>query len=120
MTYDEMHNILMSIDDPVLKLETVMDFGSHLSDVPVTAICSEIHGCASHVEICRDGTHFYGRADSALVRGIVAIVIAMVDGKTPAEIRSMGIIQRFAALNINLGAGRINGLNSIVRFLENL
>ena len=120
MTYDEIKNILSAISDPATKLEMVMDFGARLDMVPGGAKCTEITGCASRVEICRDGNRFYGRADSALVRGIVAIMIAMVDGKTPDEIKKMDLGQMFSSLDINLGAGRLNGVNSMIRFLHNL
>lgn len=120
MTYTEMKNFLAMLDDPALRMEAVMDFGSHMAPVPATATCYEINGCASHAEICRDGNRFYGVADSALVRGIIAILTAMVDGRTPDEIRNMDIAGEFASLNINLGAGRMSGLNSMIRFLQNL
>ena len=120
MSYDEMKNLLSVTTDPATKLELVMDFGKHILPVPVDAVCSEITGCASRVEICRKGNSFYATADSALVRGIVAIIIAMVDGKTPDEIRQMDLGGMFMGLNINLGAGRLNGVNSMIRFLQNL
>ncbi|MBR1379966.1 MAG: SufE family protein [Alphaproteobacteria bacterium] len=120
MNYIEIKKTLMAIDDPMLKLETVMDFGHTISDVPENATCTEIHGCASRVEICRLGNNFFGRADSHLVRGIVVIITAMVDGKTPDEIRQMDIGSEFASLNIAIGAGRVNGVNSMIRFLQNL
>ena len=120
MTYVEIKNLLQSIDDPAMKLEMVMDLGGNLSPVPEGATCSEIVGCASHVEICIDANKFYGRADSALVRGIVAILIAMLDGKTISEIKEFDILSEFATLDINLGAGRLNGLESMVRFFHNL
>jgi len=120
MTYVEIKNLLSGIDDPVVKLETVMDLGTRLSPVPDNAVCSEITGCASHVEICRLGNRFYGIADSAIVRGIVAIIISMVDGKSSDEIRQMDLSGMFNSLNINIGAGRLNGVNSMIRFLQNL
>ena len=120
MTYDEIKNILSSITDPVQKLEMVMDLGTTLLPVPNDAVCTEISGCASHVEICRVGNRFYGMADSALVRGVVAIMISMVDGKTPDEIKNMDLQKMFLLLNINLGAGRLNGVNSMILFLHNL
>ena len=120
MTYAEMKNILSVIDNPVQKLEMVMDFGAHMPPVPDSAVCNEIVGCASFAEICRDGKHFYGRADSALVRGIVAIITAMVDGKSAEQIKKMDLSGEFASLNINLGTGRLGGVNSMIRFLQNL
>lgn len=120
MDYAEMERMILATDDAAMRLELVMDFGAHMPTPPVGAVCTEITGCASHVEICRDGVRFYGRADSALVRGIVAILVAMVDGKTPDEIRQTGLRDRFENLGLMLGAGRLTGVNSMIRFLENL
>lgn len=120
MNYSDMKNILLMISDPVEKLDMVMDFGAHMPDVPETAQCTEIVGCASFAEICRDGNRFYGRADSALVRGIVAIITAMVDGKSADEIKKMDLWGEFSALGLNLGTGRMGGVNSMIRFLQNL
>ena len=91
MSYDEIKNVLSVVTEPGEKLEMVMDIGAHMSSVPEGAVCNEISGCASRVEICRDGNRFYGTADSALVRGVVAIIVSMVDGKTPDEIRQMDL-----------------------------
>ena len=120
MTYAQMKNLLQLTGDDAQKLELVMDFGAHMEDVPENAVCSEIVGCSSFVEICRVGNRFYGRADSALVRGIVAILIAMVDGKSDSQIKEMDILQEFTGLNLVLGAGRLNGVNSMIRFFQNL
>ncbi|MDR1337596.1 MAG: SufE family protein [Rickettsiales bacterium] len=120
MEYDEIKKILLAIPDPVEKLETVMDFSRHLAPIPQSAACAEISGCASRVRICRADNRFYGWADSALVRGVVAIIISMVDGKTPAQIKETDIGAEFAALRLDLGAGRMNGVNSMIRFLRNL
>ena len=120
MTYKEIKNILLAIENPVEKLEMVMDLGCELASIPDGAKCTEITGCASRVEICRKDNRFFAVADSALVRGIVAILIAMVDGKTDKEIKNMDISAEFATLDINLGAGRLNGLQSMIRFFHNL
>ena len=120
MTYAQIKDVLNRLTDPVDKLDAVMDFGRALPDVPAGAVCSEITGCASRVSICTLGNNFYGTADSALVRGIVAILISMVDGKTPDEIKKMDLLGEFLGLNLNLGTGRLGGVNSMVRFLQNL
>ncbi len=120
MNYLDMKNMLLMVADPVEKLDMVMDFGAHMPDVPDGAICNEIVGCASFAEICRDGNRFYGRADSALVRGIVAIITAMVDGKSADDIKKMDLWGEFSSLGLNLGTGRLGGVNSMIRFLQNL
>lgn len=120
MQYEQMKNILNAIDDPAEKLEMLMDFGAHLALVPENAVCTEISGCASHVEICISGNKFYGVADSGIVRGIVAVLLAMVDGKTPQQIKNIDLGKEFASLNLALGAGRLSGLNSMISFLQNL
>lgn len=120
MNYAEMKSALDVVSDPVDKLELVMDFGRLLPSVPDTAVCHEILGCSSYAEICISGNNFYGRADSALVRGIVAIITAMVDGKTADEIKKMDLDSEFASLKLNLGTGRLGGVNSMIRFLKNL
>ena len=120
MTYVEIKNILLGIYDPVEKLEFVMDLGRSLECPPDDAMCTEISGCASFVQICRKNNMFYGRADSALVRGIVAILIAMVNEYGLEKIKKMDVNAEFSGLDINLGAGRLNGLNSMIRFFHNL
>ena len=120
MNYSEIKNILSLISDPIEKLEMVMEFGKQIKDIPQSAQCTEISGCASFVKICRENNRFYGYADSVMVRGIVAIITAMVDGKSADDIKQINIRDEFAGLGLNLGAGRMNGVNSILGFLENL
>lgn len=120
MNYQDMKNMLMMTDDAAMRLELLVDFGKNLLPVPDGADCTEILGCASFVQICRLGNNFYGVADSAIVRGIVAIIIAMVDGKSADEIKKMDVNSEFQSLGLGLGAGRLSGVNSMIRFLQNL
>ena len=120
MKYNDIKNILLSITDPVEKLEIVMDFGKSLESVPEDAKCHEIFGCASFVQICEKDGRFYGRADSMMVRGIVTIILAMVDGKSVEEIKKMDLYEEFNSLNLNFGSGRLNGVQSMISFFKNL
>ena len=120
MTFEQIKHLLDMTNDAATRLEMVMDIGRDLASVPKNAVCTEIIGCASFVQICRVGNSFYGVADSAIVRGIVAILISMVDGKSPAQIKKMDLEKMFADLKINVGAARLNGVNSMIRFFKNL
>lgn len=120
MKYVDIKNALLLIENPVEKLEFVMDLGKSLEIVPDDANCNEILGCASFVQICEKDGRFYGRADSMMVRGIVAIILAMVDGKTVADIKKMDLSGEFNSLNLNFGAARLNGIQSMISFFKNL
>ena len=120
MKYDDIKNALSLITSPVDKLEFVMDLGKSLDAIPDDAKCTEIFGCASFVQICEKDGRFYGYADSMMVRGIVAIILAVVDGKTVKQIKQMDLSGEFNSLNLNFGAGRLNGIQSMISFFKNL
>ena len=120
VNYNEIKNALSLIENPVDKLEFVMDLGKNLDDVPENAICTEILGCASFVQICQKNGRFYGRADSLMVRGIVAIILSMVDGKSIDDIKKIDMETEFRGLNLNFGAARVNGIQSMINFFKNL
>lgn len=121
MTYDEIKKSLAMVDNPADKLEMLMDIGARMEEVPSMAVCHEIEGCASRAEICvGENNRFYGRADSAVVRGIVAVLTSMVDGLSAEDRRELDIAGQFGTLGLSLGAGRLNGVNSMIRFLKNL
>lgn len=120
MTYDEIKKTLSILDDQNDKLEMVMDLGKNLEPVPNDAKCTEITGCASFVKICEKDGLFYGVADSMMVRGIVAIILSMVNGKTFEEIRNFDFSNEFNSLNLQFGASRLNGIQSMVSFFHNL
>ena len=113
MTYSEIKSLLLSIDDPVLKLETLMDLGRELRPIPDGRAGDEIKGCASRVEVWRspDGGIFCN-ADSALVRGIAAVLIAMKNAGAD--------FSEFQSLGLNLGAARITGSRAMIDYLNNM
>ena len=55
-----------------------------------------------------------------MVRGIVAIILSMVNGKSVQEIKEMDLSGQFASLDLNFGAGRLNGIQSMISFFKNL
>ncbi|MCQ2575005.1 MAG: SufE family protein [Alphaproteobacteria bacterium] len=110
----------MMITDPVEKLEYVMELGNFLLPVPDKATCTEILGCTSFVQICIKNGKFYGTADSAMVRGILAIFLSMIESKTIIEIKKIDLLAEFNSLKLNFGSGRLNGIQSIVSFFNNL
>ncbi|MCX5479190.1 SufE family protein [Kaistia geumhonensis] len=85
---------------------------------------NRVQGCASQVWLQKslregkDGRRldFEGDSDALIVRGLVAIVIALFSGRTPAEILSTDAEAVFARLGLkdHLSQQRSNGLRSMV------
>jgi len=121
MNYTEIKSVLSQIHDPAMRLEFVMDLGLEIPPIPANHAGTEIHGCASRVEIYRDeNNNYYGSADSAIVRGVLSLLLSMVQGKGPNEIQKMNLMREFESLNLSLGAGRMTGITGIIGFLEGL
>lgn len=120
MNYEQIKNMLSLVQNPTEKLEIVMDIGKTLEKVPSDSKCSEIFGCTSFVQICEKDGCFYGVADSMMVRGIVAIILSMVNGKTKDEIKKIDMESEFKSLNLQFGAARLNGIKSMISFFQNL
>ena len=56
----------------------------------------------------------------AIVPSVLDEVAQKIASVTPEEIKNMDLITEFNSLNINLGTGRLGGVNSMIRFLKNL
>ena len=83
---------------------------------------TKVLGCASQVWLVRDpldddhGLHFRGDSDAHIVRGLVAIVLALYNGHTPDDAVAIDAADCLAGLGLHehLSPQRSNGLNSMV------
>jgi cysteine desulfuration protein SufE len=101
----------------------VIDLGRDLS--PLTdaerSQANKVRGCASQVwlvtEPQADGTlRFRGDSDAHIVRGLIAILLRLFSGHSPAEISAFDAKAAFEKLGLSgaLSAQRSNGLASMV------
>lgn len=81
---------------------------------------TKVRGCASQVWLvseARDGRlHFRGESDAHLVRGLIAVLLRIYSGRTPAEILSVEPKDLAGRLGLDgaLTAQRSNGLHSMM------
>jgi cysteine desulfuration protein SufE len=114
------------LDDWEDRYRYVIELGRHLKPLPENerTETNKVRGCASQVWLStKTGTensgtvmHFVGDSDALIVRGLVAIAIALFDGKTPSEVLGIdaeGVFDRLD-LRAHLTAQRSNGLRSLV------
>ena len=105
------------------RFHYVMDLGRALE--PLTAAeqsdDNKVRGCASQVWLVREQgddrrLFFRGLSDSALVRGLIAILLRLYSGRTPDEVLAIDARAVFNQLDLpgNLTRQRSNGLFSLV------
>ncbi|AOV97765.1 cysteine desulfurase, sulfur acceptor subunit CsdE [Edwardsiella hoshinae] len=81
---------------------------------------AELAGCENRVwlagELLEDGTlHLYGDSEGRIVKGLLAILLTAVEGKTPAQVLASDPLALFAELGImaQLSASRSSGLSAL-------
>ena len=101
----------------------VIDLGRGLAPLEPAerSDANKVRGCASQVwlvtEPREDGTlDFRGDSDAHIVRGLIAILLRLYSGRTPAEILAIDARAGFEQLGLvgALSAQRSNGLFSMV------
>lgn len=85
---------------------------------------NKVRGCASQVWLIstREGApqapilRFAGESDSHIVQGLIAILLSLADGRTPADLLATDFQARFGTLGLNdhLTPQRSNGLVSMI------
>lgn len=108
----------------------VIELGKGLPEMPEAWRTSEnkVQGCASQVWLV---THtagppedptltFHGESDAHIVRGLVAIALAIFSGKRASEIARTDALEVFGKIGLieHLSAQRANGLRSMVRRIK--
>jgi cysteine desulfuration protein SufE len=126
MTIDEILENFALLDDWEDRYRYVIELGKELDALPETERTAEnkVRGCASQVWL---STHvddsqtpprlsFLGDSDAHIVRGLVAIAIALFNNKKPAEILGTDAQAVFDKIGLreHLTAQRSNGLRALV------
>ncbi len=126
MSVEEIISDFEFLDDWEDRYRYIIDLGRSLTPLPEAerTAANKVRGCASQVWLSThverpDGKprfHFIGDSDALIVRGLVAIVIAVYDGKTADEILATDAEGLFAKLDLraHLTAQRSNGLRALV------
>ncbi|CAO97785.1 cysteine desulfurase sulfur acceptor subunit CsdE [Erwinia tasmaniensis] len=81
---------------------------------------TELQGCENRVWLGHQllengGLHFYGDSEGRIVRGLLAVLLTAVEGKTPQELSQQDPLSLFAQLGLKdqLSASRSAGLQAL-------
>lgn len=105
------------------RYKYLIDLGRNLAPYPeeFRDDAHKVRGCASQVWLHayeNNGVlHFDGDSDAHIVKGLVALLIALYAGKTPADIASLNAAEALKPFDLedHLTPQRSNGLNSMVK-----
>lgn len=119
-------------DDWEDRYRYVIDLGKELPglDPAQRSDAAKVEGCASQVwlvpelraEAGQDLLFFQGDSDAMIVRGLIAVLVALISGRSIAEIRDLDIRAELARLQLDqaLSAQRSNGLRAMVTRIEHI
>ena len=113
------------LDDWEDRYRYVIELGKDLPDLPddKKTADNKVQGCASQVWLVShsDGAAdpvltFEGDSDAHIVRGLVAIVMAVYSGKKASDIAKLDAIDVFGKIGLveHLSSQRANGLRSMI------
>lgn len=125
---DDVEETLAFLDDWEARYRYVIDLGRELPALPESERCDDrlVPGCQSRVWISAryvDGRLWFDAdGDAHIVRGLIAIVLAALNGQSPATIADYDIERYFAALDLlpHLSQSRGNGLRAMVERIRSL
>lgn len=111
------------LDDWDERYKYLIDLGRSLPPYPEAARddAHKVRGCASQVWLKARSEagrlHFDGDSDAHIVKGLVALLIALHSGRTPKELLALDAEAALAPLDLaaHLTPQRSNGLASMVR-----
>lgn len=129
MTIDEIRDNFALLDDWDDRYRYVIELGRTLDPMPETehSAANKVQGCASQVWLettVADGADpvltFRGDSDAHLVKGLVAITIALYSGRTARKILTVDAGEAFDRIKLreHLTPQRSNGLRSMVERIK--
>ena len=126
MRLDEIRDDFELLDDWEDRYRYVIELGRKLPPFPeaMRTDANKVRGCASQVWIisrtdARGGErtlHFEGDSDAHIVRGLIAVLLAIYQDMTPEQILAIDATKVFSDLGLaqHLTQQRSNGLASMV------
>ncbi|MFI5012877.1 MAG: SufE family protein [Hyphomicrobiales bacterium] len=130
-TIDDILSDFELFDDWDERYRYLIDLGRRLEPLPEAARtdANKVRGCASQVWLQtrritgndgRTRLSFKGDSDAHIVKGLVALILALFDGKTASEILATNAEDVFGKLQLaqHLSAQRANGVRAMVERIK--
>jgi cysteine desulfuration protein SufE len=127
-TFDEVEAEFDAFDDWDDRYRLIIALGQALPpmDPALKTDATRVRGCASqvwlHPSVAGGLLHFAADSDAAIVKGLVALVLMLADGRRPSDIDAATIKARLDGLGLSkhLSSNRTQGLASMIGRIEAL
>jgi cysteine desulfuration protein SufE len=121
-SFEDVEAEFEAFDDWDDRYRLLIDLGRSLPPMPeaLKTEATKVRGCSSQVWLHprREGDtlHFAADSDAAIVKGLVALVLLLANGRRPADIDVAAIKARLEGLGLSrhLSSNRTQGLASMV------
>ena len=126
--FEEIAADFQFLDDWEDRYRHVIELGKAMAplEAALKQPASKVHGCASQVWLVpriENGIfRFRGDSDAMIVRGLIAVLVALYDGLPPAEVLKVDAAAELSRLGLDrhLSAQRSNGLRAMVARIREL
>ena len=129
VTFDQIRDDFAYLDEWEDRYRYLIELGRKLEPLPESKRSNQnkVRGCASQVWLWsrradedRSRFRFVGDSDAYIVRGLIAVLIALFDDRTVEEIKAIDTEANFAELGLaeHLSAQRSNGLRAMVKRIK--
>lgn len=110
------------------RVRLLLQWGERLPALSDEQMCeaNRVHGCESQVWLVgelKDGHWlFKANSDARLIRGLVALLLARVNGLSAADLKQVDLADWFNQLGLGrqLSQSRSNGLNAVLQRMREL
>ena len=128
VTFDDIAADFAFLDEWDDRYKYLIDLGRNLAPYPdeFRDEAHKVRGCASQVWLheIRDGDtiNLLGDSDAHIVKGLVALLLALYSGKMASEILAMNPDEKLAAFDLDghLTPQRSNGLHSMIKRIRDI
>ncbi len=108
------------------RYRLLIDLGRDLEPMPeaLKTDATQVRGCSASVWVypTRDGDklHFLADSNAAITKGIIALVLVMVQDRTPEEVAATDIAAELAAFDLSrqLSSNRTQGIPNMIALIR--
>ena len=125
--FDRILDDFLLLDDRDERYRLLIDLGAALEPMPAAlkTDATKVRGCSASVWVYPTDTgdgrlHFLADSDAAITKGIVALILALVQDRTPEDVLSTDIEARLAPFELSkhLSSNRTQGIPNMIALVR--